>query len=139
MATNLDKYSFPTDWLKNWAETNDIFSRTDELSVTFRMLVMIRTNIWDQLDTKQRDALDQTIDLVQTEVDYYLDPEFESDYWFESRMNLIPLKEWAERVGIDPATARQKASRGKLPAVKLGRDWMINRYTENTDHRKKPE
>ena len=33
---------------------------------------------------------------------------------------LIPLKQWAERVGINPASARQKAGRGKLPAVKVG-------------------
>lgn len=48
---------------------------------------------------------------------------------------LIPLKEWAEQVGINPATARQKAGRGKLPAVKIGRDWLIEENTPNTDSR----
>ena len=48
---------------------------------------------------------------------------------------LIPLKEWAENVGINPATARQKAGRGKLPAVKVGRDWLIEGSTPNTDSR----
>ena len=46
---------------------------------------------------------------------------------------LIPLKQWAERVGINPASARQKAIRGKLPAVKMGRDWVIEEDTPNTD------
>ena len=50
-------------------------------------------------------------------------------------MAQITLKEWAERVGIDPATARQKAGRGKLPAVKMGRDWVIEEDTPNTDGR----
>lgn len=50
-------------------------------------------------------------------------------------MPLIPLKQWAEIVGIDPATARQKAGRGKLPAVKMGRDWFIEETTPNTDNR----
>ena len=35
-------------------------------------------------------------------------------------MALIPLKEWAERENINPATARQKALRGTIPAVKMG-------------------
>ena len=48
---------------------------------------------------------------------------------------LIPLKQWAENVGINPATARQKAGRGKLPAVKVGRDWLIEESTSNTDSR----
>ena len=50
---------------------------------------------------------------------------------------LIPLKQWAENVGIDPATARQKAIRGTLPAVKMGRDWFIEENTKNTDNRVK--
>lgn len=50
-------------------------------------------------------------------------------------MAIIPLKEWAERVGIDPATARQKAGRGTIPAFKMGRDWFIEENTPNTDSR----
>ena len=52
--------------------------------------------------------------------------------------NMMPLKEWAKREGIDPATARQKILRGQLEAVKIGRDWWIAKDTKNTDHRKKP-
>ena len=50
-------------------------------------------------------------------------------------MAMIPLKQWAERVGINPASARQKAGRGNLPAVKVGRDWLIEESTPNTDGR----
>ena len=40
--------------------------------------------------------------------------------------DLIPLKEYAARIGRDPATVRQKILRGNLPgAVKIGRDWLI--------------
>lgn len=52
-------------------------------------------------------------------------------------MALIPLKNWAERVGMNPANARQKANRGTLPAVKMGRDWFIEEVTPNTDNRVK--
>lgn len=52
--------------------------------------------------------------------------------------NMMPLKEWAAREGIDPATARQKILRGQLEAVKVGRDWWIDKDIKNIDHRKKP-
>ena len=52
-------------------------------------------------------------------------------------MALIPLKQWAEQVGIDPATARQKALRGAIPAVKMGRDWFIEENEKNADKRVK--
>ena len=52
-------------------------------------------------------------------------------------MALIPLKEWAERENIKPATARQKALRGTIPAVKMGRDWFIDENVKNADKRVK--
>lgn len=52
-------------------------------------------------------------------------------------MALIPLKEWAERENINPATARQKALRGTIPAVKMGRDWFIEENEKNADKRVK--
>lgn len=49
---------------------------------------------------------------------------------------LIPLKDWALRNGISPATARQKAGRGAFStARKVGRDWMISEAEPNIDHR----
>ena len=50
---------------------------------------------------------------------------------------MMTLKEWAVREGIDPATARQKAIRGTIPAEKIGRDWFIDEKIQNTDARVK--
>lgn len=50
-------------------------------------------------------------------------------------MAMITLKQWAEQVGLNPDNARQKANRGTLPAVKIGRDWFIEEDTPNTDGR----
>ena len=52
-------------------------------------------------------------------------------------MALIPLKEWAVSIGMNPANARQKAIRGTLPAVKMGRDWFIEESAQNIDKRVK--
>ena len=52
--------------------------------------------------------------------------------------NLIPIAEYAARIGRDPATVRQKILRGALPgAVKVGRDWFIPADTPYTDNRVK--
>lgn len=51
--------------------------------------------------------------------------------------DMMPLKEWAEREGLEPATVRQKILRGQLDAVKIGRDWWIRKETKNIDHRRK--
>lgn len=50
-------------------------------------------------------------------------------------MALIPLKDWAIKNGIKPDTARQKALRGKLPAKKVGREWLIEEDVINIDNR----
>lgn len=52
-------------------------------------------------------------------------------------MGMIPLKEWAEKKGIKPASARQKAARGTIPATKIGRDWIIEEEEPNRDGRRK--
>lgn len=50
----------------------------------------------------------------------------------------IPLGEWAEQHGIDPATARQRAIRGVFDtAKKFGSIWIINKNEELIDHRRK--
>ena len=39
---------------------------------------------------------------------------------------LIPIKEYAEKHGIDPATVRQRILRGAMPgAVKLAESWFV--------------
>jgi len=51
-------------------------------------------------------------------------------------MALITLKEYAERHGRNPATARQKALRGGFKtAEKIGRDWFIDERELYGDNR----
>jgi len=52
--------------------------------------------------------------------------------------NFTTLKEWAERHGIDPATARQRALRGAFQtARKIGNLWIIDKDEPLVDHRRK--
>jgi hypothetical protein len=54
--------------------------------------------------------------------------------------NFTTLKEWAERHGIDPATARQRALRGAFQtARKIGNLWIIDKDEPLVDHRRKAE
>ena len=40
--------------------------------------------------------------------------------------NLIPIAQYAERIGLTANAVRRKCLRGTLPgAVKIGRDWLI--------------
>lgn len=53
-------------------------------------------------------------------------------------MSLIPLAEYARRLGKDPANARQMAARGSFEtAQKLGRDWVIDSEEPWPDRRRK--
>lgn len=50
----------------------------------------------------------------------------------------ITLKEWAEKNGIHPDTARQRALRGAFTtATKIGNLWIIKSDEALVDHRKK--
>ena len=50
--------------------------------------------------------------------------------------NLIPIKEYAEKHGIDPATVRQRILRGAMPgAVKLANSWFVPRDLPLIDNR----
>jgi len=51
--------------------------------------------------------------------------------------DLITLAEYAKIHGKDPSTVRQKILRGNLEAVKMGRNWMINKHTPYEDKRRK--
>ena len=58
--------------------------------------------------------------------------------WFSPLGKLLPLNEYAARIGKAPSTVRQKCALGHLPgAVKMGRDWLIPENTPYTDHRVK--
>ena len=50
--------------------------------------------------------------------------------------NLIPIVQYASRIGKAPCSVRQKCQRGTLPgAVKIGRDWLIPEDAPYTDNR----
>ena len=49
---------------------------------------------------------------------------------------LIPIKEYAEKNGIDPATVRQRILRGAMPgAVKFANSWFVPRDLTLIDNR----
>lgn len=52
--------------------------------------------------------------------------------------DLIPLPEYAARIGKSPRSVRQKCQFGTLPgAVKIGRDWLIPEDATYPDSRVK--
>lgn len=53
-------------------------------------------------------------------------------------MGMIPLKEYAERLGKNPVIVCQKAIRGGFKtARKIGRDWFIDEDESYVDNRVK--
>ena len=51
--------------------------------------------------------------------------------------DLVPIAEYAARIGKALVTVRQKCQRGTLPGVKLGRDWFVPADAPYTDGRLK--
>ena len=52
--------------------------------------------------------------------------------------NMIPIAEYAQRIGKAPITVADKCRRGSLPgAVKIGRDWFVPADAEYPDLRVK--
>lgn len=51
--------------------------------------------------------------------------------------NLIPIAEYAARIGLTANAIRRRCIRGTLPGVKMGRDWFIPADTPYTDNRVK--
>lgn len=52
--------------------------------------------------------------------------------------DLIPIAEYAKRIGKATITVADKCRRGNLPgAVKIGRDWFVPQDTEYCDYRVK--
>ena len=51
---------------------------------------------------------------------------------------LIPIAEYAAKIGKAPITVADKCRRGALPgAVKIGRDWLVPADAEYPDYRVK--
>ena len=52
--------------------------------------------------------------------------------------NMIPIAEYARRIGKATTTVADKCRRGNLPgAVKIGRDWFVPKDAEYPDYRVK--
>lgn len=52
--------------------------------------------------------------------------------------NMIPIAEFARKIGKAPITVADKCRRGSLPgAVKIGRDWFVPKDAEYPDYRVK--
>ena len=50
--------------------------------------------------------------------------------------NMIPIAEYAKAHGKTPVAVRKKCERGNLPgAVKIGRDWLIQKDAPYPDKR----
>ena len=50
--------------------------------------------------------------------------------------NMIPIAEYAAKIGKATITVADKCRRGKLPvAVKIGRDWFVPADAEYPDYR----
>ena len=50
--------------------------------------------------------------------------------------NMIPIAEYARKIGKATITVADKCRRGSLPgAVKIGRDWFVPKDTEYPDMR----
>lgn len=55
---------------------------------------------------------------------------------YMGKEELVSLAEYARLNGIDPATVRQRASRGAYrTARKIGRNWVIDKNEPHVDHR----
>lgn len=52
---------------------------------------------------------------------------------------LMTVKQYAEQTGANVEAIRQRIRRGRLPAVKLGRDWLIESSETFTDRRYNPD
>lgn len=52
--------------------------------------------------------------------------------------NMIPIAEYAAKIGKGTGTVADKCRRGNLPgAVKIGRDWFVPKDAEYPDYRVK--
>ena len=52
--------------------------------------------------------------------------------------NMIPIAEYAKRIGKATITVADKCRRGNLPgAMKVGRDWFVPKDAEYPDYRVK--
>ena len=119
---------------------NDGITNTD-LYVTLNVLKKYK-EVFDGWQAERADALAKAYDIIETELEYEIDQEIHSEFTIEQETGEvmgreIPLSEWARKNHVDPDNARQRATRGTLPAHKVGSIWMINEIVPNEDKRVK--
>lgn len=65
---------------------------------------------------------------------YEQELEAESLYYSEDD-KMLSVSEYAKKHGVDTSTVRHKISRGLLPAIKIGKMWLIKESEPWTDNR----
>lgn len=63
----------------------------------------------------------------------------ENDETIYTTDELITLKEYADMHGKEVSSVRQKILRGNLPAVKMGKNWMLSKHTPYADMRRRKD
>lgn len=64
---------------------------------------------------------------------------FDKIAFYGHRDKMMTVSDYARKHGVDPSTVRHKISRGLLPAVKLGKMWLIKESEPWTDQRRKKQ
>lgn len=57
--------------------------------------------------------------------------------FYGQRDKMMSVSDYARKHGVDPSTVRHKISRGLLPAVKIGKMWLVKESEPWTDQRRK--
>lgn len=65
---------------------------------------------------------------------YEQELEAESLYYKEDD-KMLTVSDYAKKHGVDTSTVRHKISRGLLPAIKIGKMWLIKESEPWTDNR----
>ena len=104
-----------------------------EIETTLKVLKKYAERLkWDEETYK---CLKEAHTIIASECERDIDQEAHAEVTLEMEQGKnIPLAEWARKNGVNPDNARQRATRGTLPAEKVGGIWMINEFVENKTH-----
>lgn len=135
---NLDEdcmMEFCGDWTEDDIKRyNYLFERAAALRQAKKIIKeeMIAYNMTHGIDDSEY------LDIDEIHAQATLEEEMGID--FDEFQHLVSLKEWAEKNGISPTTARVQANNGKFKtARKIGRNWVIDSREVNIDRRLKQQ
>lgn len=57
--------------------------------------------------------------------------------FYGHRDKMLTVSDYAKKHGVDPSTVRHKISRGLLPAIKIGKMWLVKESEPWADQRRK--